>query len=1589
MPPPQREKKRERQPWTGAPQQPTSLASRPIKRAAAAGVGVLLLAAFAWLVWYVVRPAPRLVAAIWTAGDYDPLSAPPLPFARQSLDEFRRQVADDSISRDAATPQTDGELIGFCGDVKGYQGGSRKDLLVAFVVAHGVSVLEPARAECDANGGDAVKTGWQAVPYLLCSNYQPGQASDGQPSNQSSGAVQAGMVPLDALIDALRECPVGQKLLLLDWGSVESEPALGMVVNEFPKLLAEKVAATNDRSLWVLVSHSVGQRSLADQRKKSTVFARCMNQALLDYAGRQDAGETTLADLAGDVTKNVEREADRLTDGALAQRPVLLWGGGKPTDQGVPVLPRIPKPPSAPEGPDAGTTAATAGPVANAVGNARHGGPYRRMATGQTLALLGPQAPPYSPAPSSPVPVARSRVGLPGPPPTRRASQSVASSSAPSSPAPSPAEASQADAADKKQQDAKPSGPDGSKPAQAKPKQKEQTKQAAAVDNWTRQWTLCDDRMAGDESGWTPVDFAPRAWRDYCERLVAAERRADIGQAGAPAGSDESTWPERATVFVRQAARYEQHEDIVSAVRLRNDLLFRLPYHLQWMTAGASSVDDDDLDAIFPAGLFDALAGIIQSLAAPPRTGGAEAASDVARWCAELRRHSANLQPFKQRLEQRLADEIKDLTNPKSASADGGDVPRIETLLGIPLFTAPERAKLRARLLSPLPADQRAAGARPANVLRRAELEWRLWHVVDPATAEADKDHLDRFKLLTTTNLTKLVEDGRSRDELRALAALKQDAYYRLATNLLKHARATDDTKRLADAALRLIDGRRAGKILESSHEDPVNDPLLPELGIAHPIEVVRLLPAGGQTVGLELGKPSVLSWSVRHQRRGQHTLTWWLSFDDRAEDLGVSVDGRPVVSGQPHKLTLNRGEERTELRCTVMPRREADRGLIEITLHVEGSEAPAATDKIAVSLPRRQPLRFDVAPRGGAAVSALDHATMVELRPFFSPQPPDEPRPTRFRLSLANDAPLSKQVMYKWFALPPGQDALRRAREGDDIAALCRGLATTDKPQTISAGGELSLDVPFPKPAAPAPDTANAGNTANAGAPPPAPRGHDIVPGLVLDVIEVEVKADGSAPTAVRPPQRFLIQVDPKHPKEYLTPPTVVYSPSDRRLNIAVEATEADALPPEGSKIVWEIGDQRLKTAADKKTVAKLTSKTARDTMYARLPPKPDKPIEVWLTVDGYPRAFAYDVPCDEVDHAPSQNKLEFLKQIELQVAGDGDSAEADAAAAGPLRLKNVPSLQVRLRADAPREWFQRPNHRIEVGLETSDGLNVERELTADRIIDIRAAAGEAAGDWEILATVSDIELTLDTEGRADSRFDVVARLVPEPSEQRRTVILDGLAPELHDIDAELAGAVISASVLAGETSDSQSGVNRVEFAVLKSADWKAKQGSAPATFAQPEPATLGADGRWSAEIKRPTEPGNYVVLARAIDNAGNESEVSDYPLAIAKPRDAKGPAGDGKNSLIGSFTVRGAKPDSSANWRVSLKGPKSVGPVSANAGRYSFKGLPPGKYELTIKGDFGKTETWGPKEITIEAPPAKPTVDRWDLGSDDGQAK
>ena len=138
------------------------------------------------------------------------------------------------------------------------------DLLLLYLGAHGVS----------DNG----------IPFLLCRDFD------------LSSHERARYALVD-LLKELKKKTFRTKLLVLDAGWILSDPRLGMVVNEFPRLAMEQIQQWDDPTLWVLLSSSPQQSPQVMYDEERTVFGRSFLDGLLAAAPIVRTREETTTDL--------------------------------------------------------------------------------------------------------------------------------------------------------------------------------------------------------------------------------------------------------------------------------------------------------------------------------------------------------------------------------------------------------------------------------------------------------------------------------------------------------------------------------------------------------------------------------------------------------------------------------------------------------------------------------------------------------------------------------------------------------------------------------------------------------------------------------------------------------------------------------------------------------------------------------------------------------------------------------------------------------------------------------------------------------------------------------------------------------------------------------------------------------------------------------------------------------------------------------------------------------------------------------------------------------------------------------------------
>ncbi len=351
-------------------------------------------------------------------------------------------------------------------------------------------------------------------------------------------------------------------------------------------------------------------------------------------------------------------------------------------------------------------------------------------------------------------------------------------------------------------------------------------------------------------------------------------------------------------------------------------------------------------------------------------------------------------------------------------------------------------------------------------------------------------------------------------------------------------------------------------------------------------------------------------------------------------------------------------------------------------------------------------------------------------------------------------------------------------------------------------------------------------------------------------------------------------------------------------------------------------------------------------------------------LSVDGYPRAFVYEVKCDrdrpEIRPDRDRRQVRFTSPVQDQA----------------FRIPLLAPMPVELQADAPEDAFREPGDRVEVRIIADDSNRdlcpeERRQFFSDRQATIRLQQLTGDGEMKIDARVGDFKIPMGANGLKNTKVRIAAELLlpgREPAENTRPardfvrVVLDA-APPVFDVEAPGRPVPRGENIrISATVRDELSGVEKMEFSFdLQNADDFDKK-IEPKVVRQPS-----ADGTWNAAL--PTgdlEPGQYRVLVRATDRVGYASKqhrlVTIGPAAAA----AQAAAAPKTSTIAGRVVLQDGRP--LANIRVTLRDASKAG-VTNGDGRFTFRDLPAGKYVIEAKGTALGREVAGKQEVVLPA--------------------
>lgn len=1542
--------------------QPHSTAHRKVevqrtKRVLVTLFGLIALAGFILLLIYWFWPQARLRVIALSAQDYDPLEAPPIPYAAedvgalQALDPQLKASFDENAVADRIAAL--GDLLQSTAE--------KKDNLLVYISAHGIH---------KSDGAD----GASARLLLSDSEYRHNR----------------GWVPLKQVLEAVSRSRAGTKLLVVDWGQLETDPRMGVLVNEFPLRLEEEVKNIQDPNLWVLTSHSLLERSHVSHDDRRSVFAFFLTKGLKGradgFAGTDVDFRVQLNELAGYVRHHVSQTVWRDSKNKETQTPQLFRGKTglvDPTAANEVFLARTrpaaeqqdpPRPPKSPT-PDA---AGADKPVAAAASpNAPAASAAAPTAAAPTTVVPAPAPSATRAAPGDAV-AATAASTAPGAP--AASGNGTAASAAPIAAASATPSATSAAAA--------PTTP-GPAIASAASPQVDQRLDSALKESWA---AIGRREGTADEQLWTPIDYAPHLWRRYQELLRGYQERVELRSTSVKKisrdtldGNKQKLLEEIQTAqerFEQSIARrsYETHK-LKPMVRLRNRVVFRA-YDLVRVrdfdgTYRPFAPRLTDQQAVAIARVLDELRNsLLLELAKPlttPTLAEAKGGTEQSDWLQALNDD-----------EERLRDLFRSLETEMQAVAKI-EKPRIEPLAEVTDATKPagsaevdrwKEARERARVECIL--ALLGEGAEKGPALQGSTLQGAIAELnktrgdakSDVAVYRALGNRLASFYAELPDRVGKLREGKQPLDlwnaEMLTRVALADDAL----TNEIRPSLVSGLPNQLTDWGLLAVHRRLTFR------------------GPGEPAASVE----EANSVRFDLSRATAMSWVLDSNQVLPSQLQVRLEYP---ENLLEVFDGpRKLSSGVPFAISVGPGAESAAVRLQVRALK-AQKEPETLTVTVDAAEGGKYTKKVRCEFPT--PTQIEVrlydavtgtrigASNPGAAydrVIAGDQTPLnvLRLRPF----PAGAGKTTDYALRLCETSGRElKDVRVKLFAVPPPAEGgvkwnFDAKRFTDPQRPQQLWPLLSDSPKTTLPAASAEIAYPLNPPAAAAPK-----DGATPAAPAPAPAATNVNGGLVC-VLEF------TEPGGVERRECVWLDVEPRHPETYLRPEVTAKVDQSQGGDVGVEVVvrlqDGVVIPETGFEIAMNTTLPPGENLPNKVVFAKITKQSKEARLFMPIRGDATKTFDLWLDVDGYPRAFAYeDVSCTtkrnfertlEPIRALEFVKLTGLKKNPPPPAAPGDAATNEAGTAdtpdGKRLFSFAEAIVVKLRADAHPLADER--YQFQIGLK-----NRPDRVTffSDRLSDVTLMPVES-GAIRLESKIRDLEAVLDTRGIPDSEVTIRADIKRVDStddfyrEKDLRVRIDSLPPKIVAVGATPLFALENDKLPVRVTVEDDSPIVGVEMA------FTAKKGE----FKDPKPAqTLSASGgayEVTFDLKDQPVGSNYFVLVRAKDAVGNSNALPlEIPVTIGmRPAAMKPVAGGGapvKNGSIAGTVRQGMTPREGVVVRLD-KGDlmTRTGPD----GRFRFSDLMPDSYEITATYSAGgQTFTAMPQVIAV-APDKETTV-------------
>ena len=1534
--------------WRQSAKPEASVGARWIKRILLTvflfGLGGFLV----WLLWPHPRPSTNFVILPMT--EYR-LWIQPAPAFPANVDRFKEAVEGGEFSLIKGFPQLEGV----------FPEQTSRDVLVLYITAHGIS-----------HDGKAC---------LLKDDFDVAEA-------------ESGRLELGRLFEQLRECPAKTKLLVLEAGHTVTDPRLGMPVNEFPRLLESELKEFDDPDLWVLTASQSLEISHVSYSLGQSVFGHFLVEGFKGSADPDGNNrDIELKELFAFVRDGVSDWVKRHCPGQT-QTPMLIHAGEGRVDDPSQIEDLFVFHVARQDEPQADESEAA---TDEETATDKEQKPVEEAETeAEDEPSENPEPKPQAPARAAAVkddsPDTADAESPASPPGTEKGPVAKSSDNPPEGSGPSedpPDEMAPVQPAT----ETEPVAESSDDPTDAFPEVF--SDDGDALDRAHRLveagWRWRDELQSRQtDDGWSPVDYAPHLWHEYQELMLVHEwrwrykmplnegqlatlKRLARGWPAASAGGEGTVLDRLADArreFLRGQAKADfdrwspQLPGVERAVRLRNDLLFEIPYYLRWHAGAAGASPDDRVLYQTIHRLVDELGrlGSLLESMEPPQTTPPSRKAKLAR----LDKLCRTLEDLRGKLTNReLSAQARSLLEDT-----GGEVPytKMECLLSTPLLEADLRtALLDALEKSPNPSEDTREIAsytmdleewynnrrsRWAALANQAELETAVIQKL------ADSD----FR--PTGDLADLSDGGSYEAEEKLWTAYRQlgldlAGFYGGLPQRITRALPSDDSQtiRLAARSLALVDPREVharrykGASRLTLRPFDWQSMIGPRPSVEGP-ETVALRPDGWSEFSLQI--------DVTGRRVAKVSVL--PDFDPTQLNI-QSYDGttyRPL-SSQDVDLGPEGGER---LRLRARPVGDVKKfAALAIKITAEDAEA---SHKVRFLIP--PPDRVDLVVQRlldatGRRVPCPGGDVGVVRCPIF----PN--RPAEYRLGLKNLSGKPRTVAVRFWSVPQRSPEEKAARSGplNDIGRPLPGFVPLDDSVEIKLPAEDQF-VPLAFPAPDAEKKKDKDDDSDAPADKPdAPEGENPTPGAPITHGIVCQIAD---PEGGDPWIRW-IDFDWITPYEYIEP-SVAYSFAQRKVTIELRLRDDPDLMPgmlseQPVAIFWENA-----LALPESTSPNFKASIKRAGGVARLwaeniDPDVTRQIQIRLSVDGYPRALVFDrFDCDS-DHRRIDVD-DNLTGVEITQPEE----------AKPYRLTDAglePAMSVKFNVDAPYDALDRADDFVKAGIDKNGNLQFDED-EQDDILTFwtdrqRTAVLEELtpeGTLKLHTQVDDFTVDLSPSGPANKEVLVLAQLfiaASKSAQDRVSVILDRGEPEISLQSFPKTIPPGSPLTVRAKVTD-VSGVELVEFGFDVDRSGGLEEGEKPLKVF-----SAAADGIWEATLQtKDLVPGvTYSLIVQATDGVGSSAKRKTL-ITVGRAPEKAMPAKAKTVTVQGRASLGGA-----TRWStLRLSGIPGTATIDKDTGDFTFDDVPPGKYTVSAKGSAGNRSKKGSATVTITGD--EPTV-------------